>query len=234
MAPRDPTLSGLLRTAIDARLLDVRVAIPATIETYDPASQTCSAQPAVKTLLADGSAARLPVVVDIPVVFPRGGGAFLSIPLKKGDRVLLLFADAALDRWLTRGEELEPLDARGHDLTDAVAIPGLYPMSDPIDFAATFPSQFADRAVLGREDGAASVQVGDDGKVYLGDGLGAFSVALAEAVLARIAALEAAFSAHTHTYTTPAVPAGPGPTSTPPPFVPPPTPLGSVSVKVKA
>ena len=35
-----------------------------------------------------------------------------------------------MDKWLSTGDDVEPADARSHNLADAIAYPGLYPFSD--------------------------------------------------------------------------------------------------------
>ncbi len=127
------TLADLLRLSTARSLLDVHVSMPGRIESYDAAKQEASVQPLIKVALADGSEASLPVINQVPVIWPRGGGAILSFPLQAGDTVLLVFSERSLDEWLQQGGELAPDDPRSHDLSDAVAIPGLYPFSEPGD-----------------------------------------------------------------------------------------------------
>lgn len=127
------TLADLLRLSTARSLLDVHVSMPGRIESYDAGKQEASVQPLIKVALADGSEASLPVINHVPVVWPRGGGAILSFPLQSGDKVLLVFSERSLDEWLQQGGEVAPADPRAHDLSDAVAIPGLYPFSEPGD-----------------------------------------------------------------------------------------------------
>lgn len=128
-----PTLADLLRLATARQLLDVHVSMPGRIESYDASKQEASVQPLLMVNLADGSAASLPVINHVPVIWPRGGGAILSFPLEAGDTVLLVFSERSLDEWLQQGGELAPSDPRAHDLSDAVAIPGLYPLTEASD-----------------------------------------------------------------------------------------------------
>ncbi|MFW8450019.1 Gp138 family membrane-puncturing spike protein, partial [Klebsiella pneumoniae] len=61
----------------------------------------------------------LPLLVDVPVVFPRGGGCTLTFPVKPGDECLVIFADRCIDFWWQSGGIQEPVDERMHDLSDA-------------------------------------------------------------------------------------------------------------------
>ena len=128
-----PTLADLLRLATARQLQDVHVSMPGRIESYDAPRQEASVQPLLKVALASGEEASLPVINHVPVLWPRGGGAILSFPLEIGDTVLLVFSERSLDEWLQQGGELAPQDPRSHDLSDAVALPGLYPFNEPGD-----------------------------------------------------------------------------------------------------
>lgn len=130
-----PSLVDAVRRAARAELTDVNVAIPARVESYDPTTQRCSAQPLIRRAYADESgervAERLPVVNEVPVVFPGAGSYSITWPLAKGDTVLLIFSQASIDKWLSRGDDVDPLDDRRHSLNDAVAIPGLRHRAEP-------------------------------------------------------------------------------------------------------
>lgn len=132
MAEKDightPGLPEVLRRAIDARLIDAHVGIPARVESYDSITRRVSAQPLIRRGFFDEDdvrqAERLPVVTEVPVMFPGSGKARIKFPITKGDIVWLMFADASLDKWLELDRrEVDPEDDRAHALTDAVAIP---------------------------------------------------------------------------------------------------------------
>lgn len=127
---RAPTFPAILNAIKASTMADLRVAIPARVERYDPGTQTIDAQPLVQDSYTDENGERvtenLPVVTSVPVIFPGGGGFRLVFPLQQGDTVLLVFNDRALDAWQSGGNLATPADDRRHELTDAVAIPGLH------------------------------------------------------------------------------------------------------------
>ena len=131
-----PTLPEVIREAIDARLEGVRVAMPGIVQAYDAAKQSADVLPAVRgsVLQVDGTLTpeALPVIPDVPVAFPRAGGFFLAFPLAPGDSVLLVFSEVDLNEWRRVGSVVDPGDARRHTLAGAVAIPGLFPATNPI------------------------------------------------------------------------------------------------------
>jgi hypothetical protein len=91
----------------------------------------------------------LPIVVDVPVLMPAAGGIRIRLPIQVGDAVLLVFASSSLDRWLLHGGVTDPGDDRRHDLSDAVALPGLF------DFAHV-------------KDAAVQIEFTDDGRILVG------------------------------------------------------------------
>ncbi|WP_431022826.1 Gp138 family membrane-puncturing spike protein [Erwinia rhapontici] len=106
----------------------IRVALPGTILSFDPDTVTCTVQPSIKGYENDADGAQksvsISVLVDVPVVFPRGGGCTLTFPVKAGDECLLIFADRCIDFWWQSGGEQEPVSQRMHHLADAFAIVG--------------------------------------------------------------------------------------------------------------
>ena len=97
MAPMTPTpsLAQLLKHAIEGRLLDVHTAIIAKVESYDAAKQLVNVAPVLKrsieNMRGEWIAEQLPVLCDVPVLFPRAGGFFISFPIQPGDFVQLIF-----------------------------------------------------------------------------------------------------------------------------------------------
>jgi len=111
----------------------LRVSLPGIIESFDPGDDdrppTCVVQPAIKGQVADDlgnyASAPLPLLIDVPVVFPRGGGTSITFPVATGDECLVIFSDRCIDFWWQNGGVQEAVDPRMHDLSDAFAIVGL-------------------------------------------------------------------------------------------------------------
>lgn len=105
----------------------IRCAIPAIIQSYDPGTNTVEAQPAIRErlVLEDGSIQylNLPLLINVPVVFPSSGSAFITFPIGKGDECLIIFSDLAIDNFWTSGSVQNPIEVRRHDLSDGIAIP---------------------------------------------------------------------------------------------------------------
>ncbi len=123
--------------AMRSLMREVWTALPARVLAYDATSSTLTAQPVPADYL-QGVAVALPTLYDVPVLWPRGGGSFITWPLSVGDRVTLIIGARSLDRYRADGAEGDPQSVRTHDLSDAVALPmGLWPDSGALSADAT-------------------------------------------------------------------------------------------------
>lgn len=141
----------------DDIMSNLRVALPGIIQSFDPETVTCVVQPAVKGYESDDagkkSSLSLPLLVDIPIIFPRGGGVTLTFPVKAGDECLLIFADRCIDFWWQNGGVQEPVDGRMHDMSDAFAIVGPQSQAQKISGISTNAAQ------LRTDDGTAFIEL---------------------------------------------------------------------------
>lgn len=141
---------GSEQQAFDAQKLSIftglRVAMPGIIQSFDPDAVTCTVQPAIygQKVGEDGKATSeaIPILPDVPVVFPRGGGCTLTFPVNPGDECLLVFSDRCIDFWWQNGGIQEAVDPRQHDLSDAFAIVGPQSQAKKISGISTTAAQF--------------------------------------------------------------------------------------------
>jgi hypothetical protein len=183
--------ADVLRRTIDAALLDVHTALPGRVRSYDAATQTADVTlgarrvvPATDEDTTEDTAEDLPVLVSVPVVWPRGGGYRLHAPLTAGDGVLVIFPESSIDRWLDSGDAADPALPTRHGIDGAIAIPGLGFRGGRISSAPT------DGIVIGRDGGP-------DVKITASEVRAGGSAALAEAadVRAHLQAIESALTA---------------------------------------
>ncbi len=66
---------------------------------------------------------------DVPVCHHRTGRYSQTSPIESGDRCMLAFCHADIDDWFDDGESKPASSTRRHDLSDAIAIFGLYPLA---------------------------------------------------------------------------------------------------------
>lgn len=106
-------------------LSSLHCALPGIVTAFDPATQTVTVQPAMRSRLSGSSETLLlPLIHDVPVFFPGSRHAAMTFPIEPGDECLLIFADSAIDRWFETGEAEAPESTRHHDLSDAFAFVG--------------------------------------------------------------------------------------------------------------
>lgn len=208
--PLKPKLPEALRLAFESWARDIHTAIPGRVESYDRAKQVADVVPVIRDARPDDDGGielfDPPVIPNVPVQMPRGGGFALHLPLVKGDHVILLFQESAIGHWRESGEVAEPGDLTRLGFGYPIAIPGIAPNSGALSDPGS--------------DGEAVLTVGDG--VFRVGGASAEMVALANLVQQALDTIQAKFDAHTHVYS-------PGP-SPPAPTAPPPTPQAIVSL----
>jgi hypothetical protein len=143
--------------ALDALARDVRqrtrTATPGIVVAYDPIRNVAQIQPAIGgTDVGSGLPITLPILPDVPVLWPRGAGVTIRGELLPGDSVLLLVSDRAIDDWIALGGTVPGRAARMHSLADAVALPMLSPSTSPLPASAG-------RLYIGRDDGTATITI---------------------------------------------------------------------------
>ena len=131
---RTPDFATVIRQALDRRDSILRVSIPGIITSFDKDTFLCNVQPLLKDVDTEGRAVDLPIINNVRLWVYRVGLAVIYLPVRVGDKVGLIFSDRSLDLWEDSDGEntLDPQDTRKHNLTDAWAIPGLYPTGDVI------------------------------------------------------------------------------------------------------
>ena len=112
----------------------VHTSLPGVVVEYDAATRRARVQPAVDLLLSppDNPTADFgalipmpkPIILDVPVIFPAGGGYTVHFPLVKDDPVMLLFAERDIATFKETLETGPPLTDDVMEIQHAVCIPG--------------------------------------------------------------------------------------------------------------
>ena len=112
---------------IQEALFRMRCCIPAIVQSYNAAYNTIECQPTIreKVYLPDGNSryVNLPLLINVPLIFPGTSQYTLKFPINKGDEVLVFFSDLSLDNFWEKGNVQNPIEQRRHDLSDGLAIP---------------------------------------------------------------------------------------------------------------
>lgn len=160
-----------LRLALENAQSQMWTALPSVVTAVDLSKQTVSVQPSVQGNISapDGSSqsVNLPLLVDVPIVWPRAGGFALTFPIVAGDEVLVVFASRCIDAWWQSGGVGVQAEVRMHDLSDGFAV--LAPTSQPKKLSNVSSSNVQ----LRDEAGTTYVEIASGGKIKL---LGATSI----------------------------------------------------------
>jgi hypothetical protein len=107
--------------------------LPALVVDVNLSEQTVSAQPTIQASVADIdgniTSVNLPILIHVPIVFPRAGGFALTFPISSGDEILVVFASRCIDAWWQSSGIQVQAEFRMHDLSDGFAL--LAPTSKP-------------------------------------------------------------------------------------------------------
>ena len=209
---RSPNMEELLDAAIESHLSELHTSTPAKVLSYDSNKQTVDVKPMIKRLIGHSDSSEssepLPVIYGVPVLFYRTKNTSFTLPIKKGDFVILHFCDSSIDNFYSSsGQDSDPDEFRKHDLSDAVAVPCFFPYSSPI------PDVDSNNVSIGFHNGV-KIDLTDSGEMKISvNGISDESVMLAKA-FERFwnYQFKPFFDAHLHTSVTSG-----GPTSPPTP-----------------
>lgn len=156
-------LPQLIDAMINEALDDVHTAIPARVEKFNPQTLRGEVVPLVKRKLEqDGEPEALPPILDVPFVMPKAGPFIMRWPVRRGDTVLVVFSERALDYIMTDGEPHDPRLRRRHALDDAIAVPGLMHLGE-----SELPGEHGDDVILMHRDNGVKIVLQTDGKVLI-------------------------------------------------------------------
>lgn len=196
------TPPDIFRNSVLSVLNGVNTSLPGIVVDYDASTNKATIQPALNKAYLSGPMP-MPILENVPIMFPGGSGFNITFPIKKGDYVLLIFCQRSLDLWLSVGGQVTPNDPRKFDISDAIAIPGLQPFTG--DFSGTSSTDFEITF------GGSKISISPTGAIQIKT---ASTVAIGNEVvelLQQISDTLAGIAAITTTVTVPSVPFDPTP-----------------------
>lgn len=154
------------RLGDESLLSRIWTALPCLVQSVDYQKFTISAQPTIQGKIEDEEGnvqdVNLPLLVDIPIVFPRAGKWAMTSPVVPGDECLVIFSSRCIDAWWQNGGVQKALETRKLDLSDGIAIFG--PYSQP--HAQKHVGGFSSNSVILRDNEKKNyLEYTDDGKV---------------------------------------------------------------------
>lgn len=154
----------MLRRAMRRFLANLWTAMPGYIVDFDAETCTATVQLGVQAIVSqpDGSKANddMPLLTDVPVMFPRGGGAMLTFPVQAGDECLVIFASRSCGAWKqSGGSQVQSAPGRMHSLSDGFALLGTSSQPNAVSNLSTSTTQ------LRSDDGQTFVELDAAGQV---------------------------------------------------------------------
>lgn len=125
MSYNDDSIVDALNDFLIDKFADLHTCMPGKIDKYEYSTQRAQVKPLLKRALKDGTQIEYPSISGVPVVFPCTLSTGITFPINSGDLVLLLFSEKSLDNWVFSGDTSDTEKAKLHDLSDAIAIPGI-------------------------------------------------------------------------------------------------------------
>lgn len=145
--------------------------IPASVLSYDEEECTVEVQPSVDEIDFDGIVRVLPVLGRVPLVFPSAFDSALTLPVKKGDKVLLHFCQSNIEDFIIQKKDstktsVTPKTKRKHDLDDCFATLGVRFYTDsPVKRKDTVDLYHKESRLTIKEDGEVEIANDKQGSI---------------------------------------------------------------------
>ncbi|WP_291348073.1 MULTISPECIES: Gp138 family membrane-puncturing spike protein [unclassified Acinetobacter] len=158
---RSPDLLGIIKDAVTAEVLSLWTSLPCEVVSYDSDAVTVEVKPLIRVpaRTPDGGIEMLeiPILQDVPVMFPCAGGFTITHPINVGDECLVSFSSRNIDLWWQSGGVQNPFDTRHHDLSDGFAFFRPQSQANKISNIST------DSLEIRSDDNATKIQITKDG-----------------------------------------------------------------------
>ncbi|MEM8449379.1 Gp138 family membrane-puncturing spike protein, partial [Morganella morganii] len=158
----DGSLAGQFMAAFRNLLMNIDDMLPATVVSYDDATNRAVIKPLVMMVTTEGKRIGRGALPNIPVFRFGGGGFFIRMPVKPGDFGWLKANDRDISLIFQRGGlEDEPNTARLHTFSDAMFFP------DTLK-GWVIDGKNADALVVQSTDGSVCLSLHNDKAVFDG------------------------------------------------------------------
>lgn len=126
---KEEDIVDVLTEFVDSRLENVHTSLPAQIVSYVEATRTAIVKLLVSLVRPNGDILEVPIIDNVPVMFPASATFTLTYPLLPGDKGIVIFAETGIGNYLagTGDIEVEADSPARFQLTDAMFLPGVYP-----------------------------------------------------------------------------------------------------------
>ena len=156
-------VSTVMKFVLEQFSKTFHTAIPGIVENYSSDVRRAQIRPALKLLLSDGTSLSRPPIVDVPVLWPSGGGMNIIFPLEQGDAVMLIFSERGIGQFKGMFSETLPDVVGLFSETDAVAVPGFGALGiSPVDSGAACWQDNGGRNYIALRPGQVEIETTGD------------------------------------------------------------------------
>ncbi len=178
------SLADVILAHIDIQLESVFTTIPATVTSINKLKENkISVQPTINRVGTDSVSVEHPILPDLPIQWPSGGGGILTFPLKVGDDVLVVFSMRSIaELQLSSSGTVDPSDSRLHSLSDGYVIPSIHRQPNVLEVDTdNVTLNFNDASIsitpesdIVLENSKVSISADPDGNVNIENEVGSF------------------------------------------------------------
>ena len=120
-----------VKDAASETMSGIHTALPGEIVAVDFNTGTATVIPKMKLRTPGGQRIDFPQISGVPICIPQGArqSATIAFPVNPGDGCLIIIAEQSLDLFMYNRDTETTLP---FDLTNAICIPGLFPMVSPM------------------------------------------------------------------------------------------------------
>jgi hypothetical protein len=138
MSTLEPGLDRLIREAIEDRLADVHTCILGKVQTVNGKKADIVIPIRRPVPVEDGSTTYedMPVLPDVPIMWPGANGVDYPLDLTEGDDVMVYLSEVSTAEYEDTGTTSEPGDTARHSLSSAFAVPWGRTTTSAPDYAA--------------------------------------------------------------------------------------------------
>lgn len=133
------------------------------INKFDHKKMKAEVIPLHKRRLSNGQTIEYPLLLEVPVAFFYANGFFIRPPYKKGDTVIVVFAESDIDRILLSASKEDPGTNRRHSLQDAIVIGSWLNYSDELPIG----DEDTNNMVIGHANSDVCIRITSAGEVHI-------------------------------------------------------------------
>jgi len=159
--------------AINSSLENVHTVLPGKIVSWNAGQRKASVEPLVSMKTVKEVDITLPVIDNVPTIFPSGSNFTLRWDIATGDGCLILFSEYGIGNYLNSGgqNQVAADDSSKFNLTDAICIPGLFSFSRASNLPTDNEISITQGGVITIKNSSGTIELKDDGQVDINGNL---------------------------------------------------------------